>query len=75
METKIIDFFTEDGVKLNGYIKSNKSSKIIISCHGMTSNCFKERDYQIADAATENGIDYFSFNSREKRDFFQVSSG
>ena len=64
METKIIDFYTEDGVKLNGYIKSNKSSKIIISCHGMTSNCFKERDYQIADIALENGIDFFAFNSR-----------
>ena len=64
MNTQIIDFFAEDGLRLNGYIKSNKSDKIIISCHGMTSNCFKERDYVIADSALENGIDFFAFNSR-----------
>ena len=61
-----IDFLATDGIELNGilYKGEEKTNKIILSIHGMTSNCFKKRDDIIAKSANENGIDYFCFNNR-----------
>ena len=61
-----IDFLVTDGIKLNGilYKSQEKTSTIILSIHGMTSNCFKERDEIIAKQANKNKIDYFCFNNR-----------
>ena len=39
---ELIDFIAEDGVLLNGYISKENSKKIVISVHGMSSNCFKK---------------------------------
>ena len=61
-----IDFLATDGVDLSGilYNGQEKTKKVILAVHGMTSNCFKKRDDIIAKIANENGIDYFCFNNR-----------
>ena len=64
---ELINFMATDGVNLEGILykaSSNISEKIILSVHGMTSNCFKKRDIEIAKKANEKGIDYFAFNNR-----------
>lgn len=63
---KKIDFLATDGVILNGilYNSENTSKDIILAVHGMSSNCFKNRDEEIASYANENNIDYFCFNNR-----------
>ena len=42
---KKIDFLATDGLKLNGllYESNQKTDKVILSVHGMSSNCFEER--------------------------------
>lgn len=64
MNTEIINFKATDGIENDGYIINNNSKKIIISVHGMSSNCFKERDRVISRKAFENGFAYFAFNNR-----------
>lgn len=64
MNTEIINFEATDGVLNDGYIINNNSKKIIISIHGMSSNCFKERDKVICEKAFENGFAYMAFNNR-----------
>ena len=61
-----INFKATDGVLLNGFLyKANVETKtVIVSVHGMGSNCFKNRDVTIANNAIKNGIDYFCFNNR-----------
>ena len=61
-----IDFLATDGIKLNGFIykKEIQNKKIILAVHGMSSNCFKKRDEEIAKEAQDNNIDYFCFNNR-----------
>ena len=63
---EIIDFLATDGVKLNGilYNCKEKSNEVILAVHGMTSNCFKERDKVISENSNKNCIDYFCFNNR-----------
>ena len=64
---ELINFMATDGVNLEGILykdSSNITEKIILSVHGMTSNCFKKRDIEIAKKANEKGIDYFAFNNR-----------
>lgn len=63
---EVIDFLATDGVKLNGilYNCKEKSNEVILAVHGMTSNCFKERDKAISENSNKNGIDYFCFNNR-----------
>ena len=69
MKTEIVSFIATDGMVNNGYIQStetpiDKNKKIMISIHGMTSNCFKERDKTIGKMLLNIDIDYFSFNNR-----------
>lgn len=64
MNTEIVSFRATDGVLNDGYIIKNGSQKIIISIHGMSSNCFKVRDEVISKKAIENGFDYMAFNNR-----------
>ena len=56
----------EDGTKLNGFLHKSKETTqdVILSIHGMSSNCFKERDNVIANTANNLNIDYFCFNNR-----------
>lgn len=61
-----IDFLATDGIKLNGFLYKSveKTNKVILSIHGMSSNCLKERETIISSYANENQIDYFCFNNR-----------
>lgn len=44
--------------------EKNQNKKVVLSVHGMTSNCFKKREDIFAQEFTKNGIDYFCFNNR-----------
>lgn len=61
-----IDFLALDGIKLTGILRKSKdkTDRVILSIHGMTSNCLKERENIIAKNVNENEIDYFGFNNR-----------
>ncbi|MCI8411823.1 MAG: DUF1749 domain-containing protein [Clostridia bacterium] len=61
-----IDFIATDGIKLDGFLykSDRKTNKVILSIHGMSSNCLKHRDDVIAKYANENNVDYFCFNNR-----------
>lgn len=63
---KRIDFLATDGIILNGilYDCEETKDKVILSVHGMSSNCMKKRDEVIAEYANKMGIDYFCFNNR-----------
>lgn len=66
MNIEKIFFQATDGLELVGLLHKGekKTKKVIISVHGMTSNCLKKRDDVIANTVTENAIDFFSFNNR-----------
>ena len=55
-----------DTAKLSGliYKSQNKTNKILISTHGMATNCLKKRDKEIAKKLTENNIDCLVYNNR-----------
>lgn len=59
-------FKATDGVDLKGiiYKSQNKTQKILISIHGMATNCIKERDEKIAQKVNELNIDFLAFNNR-----------
>ena len=59
-------FKATDGVNLKGvmYKNQSKTNKVLISIHGMATNCLKERDEKIAEKANELNIDFFAFNNR-----------
>lgn len=63
---KVINFKATDDAILDGilYESNRKTDEIIISVHGMSSNCFKKRDTVISEYANKNGIDYLCFNNR-----------
>ena len=63
---QIINFLATDGIELTGILYNipQKTQDVILSVHGMTSNCFKKREEVIAKKANENNIDYFCFNNR-----------
>ena len=66
MKIEKIYFEPEDGIELFGLLHKpdTKTKKIVISVHGMSSNCFTKRDDILANEFTKNGIAYFSFNNR-----------
>lgn len=66
MKLEEIFFEATDGLELSGllYSSEDKTNKIIISVHGMASNCMKQRDYSIANAVVKEKVDYFAFNNR-----------
>ena len=50
---KVIYFLATDGIKLDGllYTSENKTEDIILSVHGMGTNCMKKRETTIAKVA------------------------
>ncbi len=66
MSVEIVKFNATDGIHLDGilYKCDSKSKKVLIQIHGMTSNCFKDRDRIIAQRVKEIGIDVLDFNNR-----------
>ena len=70
---KKIDFLATDGLKLNGllYESNQKTDKVILSVHGMSSNCLKNREDILSKCMNQNNIDYFCFSDI----FLSFSSG
>lgn len=66
MNIEKVYFEATDGLELVGLLHKgeNKTNKVIISVHGMTSNCLKKRDDTIAKYVTQENIDFFSFSNR-----------
>lgn len=61
-----IYFELEDNVELVGLLHKpeNKNEEVVISTHGMQSNCFKRREDILAKTINKAGISYFAFNNR-----------
>lgn len=65
MNIQKIFFKTQDQAELVGLLHTGeKTNKVIIAVHGMTSDCLKKRDDIIARTMVANKIDYFTFNNR-----------
>ena len=66
MITKIVKFKATDGIILDGILQKceKNTDKILIEVHGMTSNCFKEREKIIANKVKELDVDTLCFNNR-----------
>lgn len=66
MNLEKVYFEATDRLELVGLLHKSdiNTKKIIISVHGMTSNCLKKREDVIANFATKEVIDYFGFNNR-----------
>lgn len=67
MRVEKIYFNAEDGTELFGLLHTseNRNDKdVVISTHGMESNCFKKREDIIAQKLTSNNIAFFTFNNR-----------
>lgn len=66
MSVEIVKFNATDGIHLDGILNKcdTTNKKILIQIHGMTSNCFKNRDKTIAEKVNEIGIDVLDFNNR-----------
>ena len=61
-----IYFELEDKVELVGLLHKpeNNTKEIVISVHGMQSNCFKKREDILSKVINREGIAYFAFNNR-----------
>lgn len=66
MSIEIVRFKAKDEIYLDGVLNKceEKTNKILIQIHGMTSNCFKKRDKVIAEKIKEIGIDTLVFSNR-----------
>lgn len=63
---KRIYFSTEDQIELVGLLETpeNPTKKVVISIHGMQSNCLKQREAILSENITKSDIAYFAFNNR-----------
>lgn len=63
-----IYFNLEDKVELVGLLQKPDNNfntdEVVISIHGMQSNCFKKREDILANEINKAGIAYFAFNNR-----------
>ena len=61
-----IYFSTEDEIELVGLLeKPEKPTKrVVISIHGMQSNCLKQRETILSNTIAKSGTAYFAFNNR-----------
>lgn len=66
MNIEKIYFKTEDGLELFGLLHKpiSDTNEVVISVHGMGSNCFKKRDSVFAEETVKDGKAYFAFNNR-----------
>lgn len=61
-----IYFNTDDQVELVGLLErpKQKTDRLVISIHGMQSNCLKKREDILSKKIAESGTAYFAFNNR-----------
>ena len=76
-QMEIVEFKAKDGIILDGILNQNgvEKNKILIQVHGMTSNCFKNRDKIIASEIEKLQIDILRFNNRGSEIIKYVSDG
>lgn len=57
---------TEDNVELQGLLSkpNERTDEIVVSIHGMQSNCLKRREMILEEEINKAGIAYMSFNNR-----------
>ena len=77
MDAKAVKFSAKDNIILNGiiYKNNNKTDKVLIQIHGMTSDCFKTRNQIIADAIKDIQVDTIDFNNRGSGIINYISNG
>ncbi|MBQ3145857.1 MAG: hypothetical protein IJB90_04790 [Clostridia bacterium] len=63
-----IYFNTDDNIELFGLLhrpdKNLETDEVVISVHGMQSNCYKKRENILGNVINESGVAYFAFNNR-----------
>lgn len=63
-----IYFDTDDNIELFGLLQrpdnNIETDEIVISVHGMQSNCYKKREDILGNTINKSGIAYFAFNNR-----------
>lgn len=66
MKIEKVYFNSIDNLNLIGLLHTpkKKTETVLISVHGITSNCLKRRDDILAQKCTDLGIAYFCFNNR-----------
>ena len=66
MQIEKVYFNSVDNLNLIGLLHTpkKKTDTVVISIHGITSNCLKRRDDILAQKCTDLGIAYFCFNNR-----------
>ena len=66
MKAEVVNFKATDGTKLDGLIfnYTDVRDKIIISTHGMGSNCFKKREQEIAKLIDNSNVAILAYNNR-----------
>lgn len=59
-------FNTEDEIQLVGLLErpTNPTKRVVISVHGMQSNCLKRREDILSKEISNAGVAYFAFNNR-----------
>lgn len=59
-------FNTEDEIELVGLLErpTNPTERVVISVHGMQSNCLKRREDILSKEISNAGVAYFAFNNR-----------
>ena len=59
-------FNTEDEIELVGLLErpTNPTNRVVISVHGMQSNCLKRREDILSKEISNAGVAYFAFNNR-----------
>lgn len=59
-------FNTEDEIELVGLLErpTNPTKRVVISVHGMQSNCLKRREDILSKEISNVGVAYFAFNNR-----------
>ena len=66
MQIEKVYFNSVDNLNLIGLLHTpkKKTETVVISIHGITSNCLKRRDDILAQKCTDLGMAYFCFNNR-----------
>ena len=66
MQIEKVYFNSIDNLNLIGLLHTpkKKTQTVVISVHGITSNCLKRRDDILAQKCTDLGLAYFCFNNR-----------
>ncbi len=63
-----INFLATDNLELTGFLYTKKSEikskDVILSIHGMATNCFKKREDVLIEKVLEKNMDFFAFNNR-----------